>query len=37
MIENLSINPTKYPIRFQNSIEIVEQFENSPSDYKNDI
>ncbi len=37
MIESLSQNFNKYPVRFHNSIEIVEQFENSPSEYKNDI
>lgn len=37
MIENLSINFNKYPVRFHNSIEIVEEFENSLSEYRNDI
>lgn len=37
MIEKLSLNCNIYPVRIHNSIEIVEQFENSPSECRNDI
>lgn len=37
LIEKLSVNYRLYPVRFHNTLEIVEEFESSDSIFKNDV